>query len=95
MEDNWYILRDGKRHAPYSGADLKKYATYGHLLPMDLVVKGKREKGTFWFSDKVECPLFFLIVSPLRVMQTIAADANLRLDHTLSSYRLCNFREIQ
>ena len=37
--DQWYILRDGKRHGPYSGADLKKYAASGHLLPIDLVVK--------------------------------------------------------
>ncbi|MCZ2342336.1 MAG: GYF domain-containing protein [Bacteroidales bacterium] len=39
MADQWFILRDGKRHGPYSGADLKKYAASGHLLPIDLVVK--------------------------------------------------------
>lgn len=37
--DEWYILRDGKRHGPYCGADLKKHAASGHLLPIDLVVK--------------------------------------------------------
>jgi antitoxin component YwqK of YwqJK toxin-antitoxin module len=39
MAEQWFILRDGKRHGPYSGADLKKYAASGHLLPIDLVVK--------------------------------------------------------
>lgn len=39
MAANWHILRDGKRYGPYTGADLKKHAASGHLLPIDLVVK--------------------------------------------------------
>lgn len=45
MADSWFILRDDKRYGPYTAADLKKHAATGHLLPIDLVIKGGMAKA--------------------------------------------------
>ncbi len=44
MAENWYILQNGKRHGPYTGAELKRQAATGHLLPIDLVIKDGMQK---------------------------------------------------
>jgi antitoxin component YwqK of YwqJK toxin-antitoxin module len=44
MAENWYVVQNGRRHGPYTGAELKRQAATGHLLPIDLVVKDGMEK---------------------------------------------------
>lgn len=45
MADIWYILRDDKRHGPYTASQMKQYAATGHLLPIDLVIKDGMAKS--------------------------------------------------
>lgn len=40
----WYIERGGQRYGPYTTAQMKEFATSGHLLPIDLVQRDGMEQ---------------------------------------------------
>ncbi|MCZ2341658.1 MAG: DUF4339 domain-containing protein [Bacteroidales bacterium] len=33
MAENWYVIQSGKRHGPYTGAELKRLAATGNFCP--------------------------------------------------------------
>ena len=47
MASMWYYIHEGRQYGPVSGAEIKKLAAGGQLLPTDLVWKdGMPEMGT-------------------------------------------------
>jgi hypothetical protein len=55
MADNWFIVRDDKKHGPYSLVQMKEFAASGKLLPIDMVL----QEGTNQWSPASQVDALF------------------------------------